>query len=223
MQRPALPPMAAPMGMERPKVKTAGTTPTAAPRRPPETRPVAPPPAPSVTAPPKAEAAAACVLRSTTTSRTPSRSSETFVRLYSRVSAACACAEVTSERAANAADPATFWDRIRSSMNIVPLASEVCTTPSMPRTTSNKLSADDLRCEGAGSLQEPDCSQATSAPSCCTKCCVSGGCKGCGCGGLKGCTGGTAHSGEGASVETAGWTAFHLLPKSKRCMGVGNS
>mmetsp|Transcript_24288 Transcript_24288/g.55425 ORF Transcript_24288/g.55425 Transcript_24288/m.55425 type:complete len:227 (+) Transcript_24288:293-973(+) len=49
--------MAAPMGMERPKVKTAGTTPQAAPRAAPASRPVAPPPAPYLTAPPTAETA----------------------------------------------------------------------------------------------------------------------------------------------------------------------
>eukprot|EP00929_Paragymnodinium_shiwhaense_P085440 TRINITY_DN45841_c0_g1_i1.p1 TRINITY_DN45841_c0_g1~~TRINITY_DN45841_c0_g1_i1.p1 ORF type:complete len:268 (+),score=13.75 TRINITY_DN45841_c0_g1_i1:146-949(+) len=43
---PVLPPRKAPIGIERPRVNTAGMTPTAAPTLPPMTQPAAPPPAP---------------------------------------------------------------------------------------------------------------------------------------------------------------------------------
>lgn len=46
------PPMAAPTGMDNPKVKMAGTNPSAAPTAEPAARPVAPPVAPKAAAPP---------------------------------------------------------------------------------------------------------------------------------------------------------------------------
>mmetsp|Transcript_76640 Transcript_76640/g.228430 ORF Transcript_76640/g.228430 Transcript_76640/m.228430 type:complete len:260 (-) Transcript_76640:435-1214(-) len=217
--------MAAPTGIERPKVNMAGTMPAAAPRRPPETRPVAAPPAPSVTAPPTAEAAVAWALRSTTTSRTPSPSSETFVFPYSKVSAADALAELMAARAAWTADPATFWDRIRSIIDTVPLPRVVCTTSSMPRTTSRRLSTEHLRRRSR--REAPPCVSACASPS-------SPGCSGeagvvgerfsaggAG-GGSLGCVGAGAVSGE-AMRARSGRGLFHCLPRSRRCSGSGSS
>ena len=55
----SMPPMAAPSGMDSPKVKMAGTTPSAAPTTAPAVSPVAPPVAPSAAAPPQTPAAVA--------------------------------------------------------------------------------------------------------------------------------------------------------------------
>mmetsp|Transcript_43276 Transcript_43276/g.92614 ORF Transcript_43276/g.92614 Transcript_43276/m.92614 type:complete len:252 (+) Transcript_43276:972-1727(+) len=60
--------MTAKTGMESPKVKIAGITPTAAPRVPPATRPVAAPPRPKVVAPAAAEAAVTWQVRSNASS-----------------------------------------------------------------------------------------------------------------------------------------------------------
>ena len=54
-KRPIPPPIAAPIGIERPKVKMAGMTPIAAPMAPPATVPAAPPAVPPTTAPAAAE------------------------------------------------------------------------------------------------------------------------------------------------------------------------
>merc|ERR1719458_2162873 len=64
------PTAAAQKGMDKPKVKIAGTTPTAAPTTPPTASPVAAPPAPRTTPPPTADAAVACTPLSDTTSIT---------------------------------------------------------------------------------------------------------------------------------------------------------
>merc|ERR1719362_2473189 len=62
------PPTTAQRGMDKPKVKIAGTTPTAAPTAPPTASPVAAPPAPRTAPPPTADAAVACTPLSDTTS-----------------------------------------------------------------------------------------------------------------------------------------------------------
>merc|ERR1719362_521420 len=62
------PPTTAQKGMDKPKVKIAGTTPTAAPTAPPTASPVAAPPAPRTAPPPTADAAVACTPLSDTTS-----------------------------------------------------------------------------------------------------------------------------------------------------------
>merc|ERR1719362_756786 len=62
------PPTTAQNGMDKPKVKIAGTTPTAAPTAPPTASPVAAPPAPRTAPPPTADAAVACTPLSDTTS-----------------------------------------------------------------------------------------------------------------------------------------------------------
>merc|ERR1719362_506268 len=64
------PPTTAQNGMDKPKVKIAGTTPTIAPTAPPTASPVAAPPAPRTTPPPTADAAVACAPLSDTTSIT---------------------------------------------------------------------------------------------------------------------------------------------------------
>merc|ERR1719422_906266 len=66
--RPNPPPTAAKNGTDKPKVKIAGTTPTAAPTALPTASPVAAPPAPRTAPPPTADAAVACTPLSDTTS-----------------------------------------------------------------------------------------------------------------------------------------------------------
>mmetsp|Transcript_71193 Transcript_71193/g.204149 ORF Transcript_71193/g.204149 Transcript_71193/m.204149 type:complete len:313 (-) Transcript_71193:183-1121(-) len=144
--------MAAPMGMDRPKVKMAGTRPHTAPMTPPETRPVAAPPLPRATAPPTADAAATWVRGSHAASRTPSPMSQTFSLLYSNVSKAFACALPTSCRAANTVLPIIFSVNIRSSTDMSAAAFEVRATPSIPRTTSRRLSTVHFLCKGGAHL-----------------------------------------------------------------------
>merc|ERR1719362_2471344 len=65
------PPTTAQKGIDKPKVKIAGTTPTTAPTAPPTPSPVAAPPTPRTTPPPTADAAVACTPLSDTTSVIP--------------------------------------------------------------------------------------------------------------------------------------------------------
>mmetsp|Transcript_71289 Transcript_71289/g.218432 ORF Transcript_71289/g.218432 Transcript_71289/m.218432 type:complete len:217 (-) Transcript_71289:304-954(-) len=129
------------MGIDRPNVNRAGTTPQAAPISPPETRPVAPPPVPSATAPPTAEAAVTCARGSVTASFTPSENSETFVLPNSNDSITCAWAEHARDRAADTVVLIIFLCRIFSSAETSLAASAVHATCSMPRTRSSKFSA----------------------------------------------------------------------------------
>merc|ERR1712050_133917 len=55
--KPAVPPTIAQTGIDNPNVKTAGTTPTAAPTMPPVDKPTAPPPTPPTAPPPTADTA----------------------------------------------------------------------------------------------------------------------------------------------------------------------